>query len=101
MSEALACRHYISDRIDSGYLLCSISRLMNDDTQRIRIETSLEGVAYRDGYARPNHLKSPQFFEEGYRGSGVSGWIRQTKPSQFFRRGLLREWSIGIRALHQ
>ena len=41
-------------------------------------------MAYRDGYARPNHLKSPQFFEEGYRESGVSGWIRQTKSPQFF-----------------
>ena len=48
MSEALACRHYISDRIDSGYLLCSISRLMNDDTQRIRIETSLEQSELED-----------------------------------------------------
>ena len=66
-------------------------------------------MAYRDGYARPNHLKSPQFFEEGYRVSGVLRWIRQTKyinsllyngilmivPTEYFA-GLLMALSIRV-----
>ena len=36
----------------------------------------LRGVS-RYGYARPNHLKSPQIFKRG-----IEIWIRQTKPPQ-------------------
>ena len=59
------------------------------------------GVAYRDGYARPNHLKPPQFFQEGYRGSGVSKWIRQTEPPQFFEEvvEIVEHWDAGTTSM--
>ena len=48
------------------------------------------GLAYPSRYARPNHLKSPHFFEERYWASDVSGWIRKTKLYQFF----IIQWNI-------